>query len=409
MKSNIVSYYIMKPSRVIPPAAAPLKWKNIVNGMLGTFRKNHEIQRFERELKEYFESKHCFLVSSGKAALTVILLALRQICPERTEVLIPAFTCFSVPSAIVRAGLEIELCDISKTGFDFDHDDIKKLLSDEKLLCVVPTHLFGIPADVVKLRSLLDQPQVTLVEDAAQSMGGFWQGQKLGKLGDVSFFSLGRGKAFSTVEGGIILTDRDDIAKEIQQIVSQLPSYNLRERLLLLTYAVALKVLVHPLMFWLPRSLPFLKLGETLYDPGFKIRKFTNFQAGLTTGWQSQLSEFRISRKKNTSFLSDNTHNHKVMQLVPNGKDLPDLLRFPIKASSRKVRHRILNAADQQGLGFAEGYPSSINHIAQLKSKFENQTFPCADSMAQLLITLPVHPYLTEIDLNRIKTQMDLN
>ena len=93
------------------------------------------------------------------------------------------------------------------------------------------------------------------------------EGGKLGTLGDVGFFSLGRGKALSCVEGGVILTNRDDIGEGLNGILSRLPRYGLASLLNLIFKAAALMLLIRPWLFWLPRSLPFLKLGETLFDP----------------------------------------------------------------------------------------------------------------------------------------------
>ena len=80
-------------------------------------------------------------------------------------------------------------------------------------------------------------------------------GRKAGTLGDVSFFSLGRGKAFSVVEGGVILTDRDDLAEALNRLVDNLPRYGLLPRLKLIFMATALMLLMHPRLFWMPRSI----------------------------------------------------------------------------------------------------------------------------------------------------------
>ena len=192
----------MRIGRTLPPAAAPLNWENIFWGLKEVLGNHCENGRFEKELKEYFSSRYCFLVSSGKAALTLILQALHDRHPDRDRVLIPAYTCYSVPSAITRAGLKIKLCDVEPGTFDFNFNQLRKLLEDEKVLCVVPTHLYGMPADIEKLHWALQGREIFIVEDAAQAMGAEWQGKKLGTLGDVGFFSLGRGKALSTVEGG---------------------------------------------------------------------------------------------------------------------------------------------------------------------------------------------------------------
>jgi len=118
----------MRIGRTLPPAATPITLKAFVSGILGIFRGRRELHRFESELKQDFGAKHCFLVSSGKAAFTLILLALKELSPDRDEVLIPAFTCYSVPSAVIRAGLKIRLCDLDANRFDFDFAQLSTML-----------------------------------------------------------------------------------------------------------------------------------------------------------------------------------------------------------------------------------------------------------------------------------------
>ena len=214
--------------RTLPPAATPIGVRDILNGLRGLISGKDEIERFRSELKNYFGVKHCFLVSSGKAALTLILEALHQLYPDRTSVIIPAFTCYSVPSAVKRAGLEIKLCDIDPETLDFDYGQLESMLSDpqaSRILAVIPRHIFGLIANMDQLRRITDGFGVSIVEDAAQTMGGDLNGIKLGTLGDVGLISLGRGKAYSTVEGGIILTGRDDLADRINKLVENLPGY----------------------------------------------------------------------------------------------------------------------------------------------------------------------------------------
>src|SRR5205814_5139597 len=119
----------MHIGRTLPPAATPIGIREIISGVCGIFRGQRELDRFQSELKENFGVKHCFLVSSGKAAFTLILLALHELFPDRDEVLIPAFTCYSVPSSVVRAGLRIRLCDQRPDSFDFDFAQLSAMLS----------------------------------------------------------------------------------------------------------------------------------------------------------------------------------------------------------------------------------------------------------------------------------------
>ena len=371
---------------------------SLASGFAGLLSGRHELDRFQRELQQHFGVKHCFLVSSGQAAFTLILLALKQLSPERDEVLIPAFTCYSVPASIVRAGLRVRLCDVRADSFDFDYAQLASL-STAKMLAAVPTHLFGVPADVPGLRQRLRDPDIAIVEDAAQAMGEAGDGGKLGTLGDVGFFSLGRGKALSCVEGGIILTNRDDIAKGLSGILPRLPRYGMASLLALIFKATALVLLLRPWLFWLPRSLPFLKLGETLFDPGVPIRRMSSFQAGLARNWRHKLQEMREVRSRNvTRWIAaigaagqDGSH-------LSNGR-LLGLPRLPLRIKASEARESLLRESAVRGLGIMPAYPTSIAAIPELKGTFGDAAFPVAERCARELVTLPTHEYLTEDDV----------
>ena len=390
--------------RTLPPATAPIYLKDIVSGIAGIIRGGKTIEKFEEELKAYYHVSHCFTLSSGKTSLTVILQALKEMSPGRDEVLIPAFTCYSVPSAIVRAGLKVRLCDLDAKTFDFDYEQLSDIISTkrDRLLCVVPVHLFGFPADLERIREIIADESIFIVEDAAQAMGGECNGKKLGSLGDAGFFSLGRGKALSTVEGGIILTNRRDIAEHIGRVTDKIPAYGALEIFELFLYAIALLMLLRPSLFWIPKALPFLRLGETIYDPDFKMRKLSPFQAGLATGWVRKLHEFRRFRARNVHDLLDRLETNGLSPAWGNRSPLPCPIRLPLKVQDVKKREYILNTSERMGLGIVGTYPDSVDSIRELNLDSVGSQFPNAKEFAKKLITLPVHPYITRKDKDKI-------
>jgi len=434
----------MRIGRTIPPAASPIYVRDIINGFKGLIRGQREIERFRSELKDYFGSKHCFLVSSGKTALTVILRALHGLQPERDEVIIPAFICYSVPSAIARAGLKIKLCDVNPDTLDFDYDQLEDLITqsakleaerqlkafakkaypvsdtrhpvssdngqqtihrdhaDPRLLAVMPAHLFGLPANVEHVRSLVGDPLVSIVEDAAQAFGAQGNGQKLGTLGDVGFFSLGRGKALSMVEGGIILTDRDDIADRIGLCLSDTKKYSAVELIRLIINAISLILFQDPALFWFPKGLPFLRVGDTIYDHRFKIRNISAFQAGMAKNWQSKLEKFHESRKKNSRYWTSLAHSSDFNCYRTKNGGEPNLLRYPVKIADKNIRASMLKSSQNEGLGIMPTYPDSINGINELRDVFKGQIFPAAEKLPHQLITLPIHPYVSPKDIKKI-------
>jgi perosamine synthetase len=425
----------MSIARSLPPAATPITLRQMVSGISGIFRGKQELDRFESELKARFGVRHCFAVSSGKAAFTLILLALRELFPDRDEVLIPAFNCYSVPSAVIRAGLRVRLCDLHPNTFDFDFAQLSAMLperrphqhgelyhagsmiehpsetssaasvvdkSAKRLLAIVPTHLFGFPADVAGLRKLLHDPAVTIVEDAAQAMGETSHGAKLGTLGDVGFFSLARGKALSVVEGGVILTNRDDIAMVLSRLIGRLPGYGVVPLLKLIIKAMALMMFMHPRLFWIPRSMPILKLGETLFDTDFLILRMSPFQAGLARNWRDNLERLGSIRKKNANRWFSIFQSWKIGGSMFIGGQSAGLLRFPLRVGDRNEIQTLLRESRRMGLGIMPTYPTSIDAIPELSGKVPAGRFPVAESCAREVVTLPTHGYVTQQDVKVI-------
>src|SRR5688572_21061175 len=122
--------YRLPLTTLAPAAVRGLVMRGDANRVLTSFMKEHGVST-------------AFGVSSGKAALTVILQALGALSPRR-KVIIPGYTCYSVPSAIVKAGLDVVPCDIAADSFDYDYDQLMPMLGPD-VLGVLSVDLFGIP------------------------------------------------------------------------------------------------------------------------------------------------------------------------------------------------------------------------------------------------------------------------
>ena len=394
----------MRIGRTIPPSAAPIYFRDIINGFKGLLNGNQEIKRFEHELSDYFNVKNIFLVSSGKCALTLILEALHDLHPERNEVLIPAYICFSVPSAIVRAGLKVILCDVDPDTLTFDLNQLRHIIKErsEQLLAIVPAHLFGLPVNIDNIKNIIRDPAITIIEDAAQAMGAKHNGAYLGKLGDVGFFSLGRGKALSTVEGGIILTDRENIAKSLKSQYKKLAPYNNYQLILLIIKCFLLWIFSRPNLFWLPKGLPFLRVGDTFYDPNFSKHTLFPFQAGIARNWKNKLHSFYKIRQKNSFFWLNLLKSQKFKLYCDVNSPAPCFLRFPTIINDSSFPNDLFKTSFNDGLGIMTTYPTSINLIPELRSEFSDERFEIAEKLAQKMVTFPVHPFLTENDTSKI-------
>lgn len=392
--------------RTLPPAASPFSSREIFTGLRGCFRGRREVARFQGEVRDYFQVRHCFPVSSGKTALLLLLQALQLLRPGCDEVIIPAFTCFSVPSAIIRAGLRVTLCDNDLHTLDFDFYRLKQLLGlpgvTSRLLCVLPTHLYGLHADVGRLQEMLRTmglAEVPVIEDVAQAMGATDQaGVKLGTRGDAGFFSLGRGKSLSLGGGGIIITDRDDLAQALAPLTAGLAPPSVPEICRQVVVSMALTFLIRPAWFWLPKALPWLKLGETFFDTGFANRQLSAFQAGLSRSWPAKLKRLQSIRAGQaagwTAALPPGLSHYS-----PAGGG--NLIRFPVRMASQKRRDGIVAESNRRGFGVMPGYPASVAGIAALKGRVGGLPVPNAVKLAEHLLTLPMHRFVTTKDRQR--------
>ncbi len=387
----------MRIRRTLSPAAAALCPADLWKGFEGFFAGERYLKKVEEELREYLGVRYAWFTSSGKAALYIILRALRSLKADRSEVLIPAYTCFSVPSAIVRAGLEVALCDIDAASLDFDSVLLPKSIT-EKTLCVVPSHLFGIPSAVESIMDICRDRGVFVLEDAAQAMGARRGAKMLGTIGDAGFYSLGRGKPVTCGSGGIIVTNSDAIARAVDRELSPLPLPGKARQAREYIKVAVMSLFIRPRLYSLPAALPFLHLGRTVFDTRFPVMRFSSMQAGLCMTWRRRLEAAMSVRRRQAEMFRLAIDAVR----IPGNTSSATYLRLPYMTESRECRLRIFSSAKKKGLGITGMYPSPINEIPRIAHRFAGSAFPAARLVADRLITLPLHQYVRDGDRDEI-------
>ena len=389
----------MRVQRYLAPTAAPVSWGDIGRAVLGLMRGQRYHADLEIEMKRYFGVKYLYLLSSGKAALTIILRALAAQSPRR-KVIIPAYTCFSVPSAIVRAGCQVVLCDVDPHTLDFDFGRLKTIV-DDNTLCIVSPHLLGQVSNIQRVQAIARLYQVPVVEDAAQAMGGRHKGRLLGTQGDIGFFSLGRGKNVTAGSGGVILTNSGELAQQLSIAYQDVPEPSIASRIANVMTVAAMKLLIHPRAYWLPAGLPFLGLGETMFYRDFPIHRMDGMRAGLLNTWQKRLEQSNGIRKQWAQQYLKQFHAD-FEQLEPSRVAEQAYLRIPVVLPTAEQKRDLCALSAEQGMGVAALYPTPISEIPELRASFGDQQFPGASVLAKRLVTLPVHKYVEQDDMRRI-------
>jgi dTDP-4-amino-4,6-dideoxygalactose transaminase len=165
----------------------------------------------ERRFAEYVGAKHALAVASGTAAMHLSLVAL-GIGPG-DEVITTPITWPATANVIVHAGATPVFADVRDGDLNIDADRVAELVTP-RTKAIMPVHLYGQPADLDPLWAL----GLPVVEDAAHAAESAYRGRKIGGLSDATCFSLYATKSIAAGEGGIVTTNRDDVADAVRAL-----------------------------------------------------------------------------------------------------------------------------------------------------------------------------------------------
>jgi dTDP-4-amino-4,6-dideoxygalactose transaminase len=165
----------------------------------------------ERRMQEYLEAEHVLALASGTAALHLALVAL-QIGPG-DEVITSPITWPATGNVIVHSGATPVFADVKDDDLNIDPARVAELVT-ERTRAIMPVHLAGQPCDMDPLWAL----GIPVIEDAAHAAESAYRGRKLGGLSDATCFSLYATKNIAAGEGGLLATNRDDLAQRVRDL-----------------------------------------------------------------------------------------------------------------------------------------------------------------------------------------------
>ncbi len=164
-------------------------------------------KELEAAISETFGCKYAQLTSSGTAALTTAMSALG--IGYGDEVITPSFTFVASFEAVLSVGAVPVLVDVDDT-LTLDPEAVRKAITP-KTKAIMPVHMCGSMADLDALATICKEHNLILLEDACQSIGGTYKGKQLGTIGDAGTFSFDFVKTMTCAEGGVVMTNREDI------------------------------------------------------------------------------------------------------------------------------------------------------------------------------------------------------
>ena len=173
------------------------------------------VQKFEKNMANYDGRKYATACASGSAALDIAVKTLGL--KKDDEVIIPSFTIISCAQSLVKLAIKPVLVDSHYETFNMKVEDIEeKITPQTKAIMIV--HVFGLSADIDPILKIAKKYNLKIIEDAAEVIGQEYKGKKCGSFGDISTLSFYPNKHVTTGEGGMLLTDDEELDKRAKSL-----------------------------------------------------------------------------------------------------------------------------------------------------------------------------------------------
>lgn len=389
--------------RYVSPAGAPIQLADLVRWAAAAVATTDASIALTEAIRARFNIRHAYLTSTGRAGMTLLLRALRRlVSPERDEVILPSYTCYSVAASIVKAGLKPRVVDISPETLDYVPDQLAAA-DFSRVLAVIATNLYGQPSDLPSIARTAREAGVFLIDDAAQAMGASVGGCWCGTWGDAGLFSFDKGKNVSAIDGGVVVTHSGEIARAFEQETADLHSPGATEAGMNVAKAIVYSVMLRPWLYWIPNRIPQLSLGKTVFTTDFPLERPVAALASLAVTMLPRLDEFARARAVNAGALLDRLNSiSSVVPVRPRVGTTSAWLRLPVLFADGGARDRAIDALNRAGIGASGSYPASIADVPELQPLWSRAAPMAAGGrqVASRIVTLPTHPFVNTADID---------
>jgi dTDP-4-amino-4,6-dideoxygalactose transaminase len=381
----------------LAPAGTPVRMSEIVAGCLAASVGRNPSATLARKLSELSGSDRCFLMSSGRAAMTLLLSVIKEVYANegRDEVIVPAYTCYSVPASIELAGLKVRLCDIDPNTLSLDLSSLHKF-DCRRVAAIVTANLYGIPNELEKIEAFAKENNVLLIDDAAQALGARLGDRAVGGFGAAGIYSFDKGKNITTIQGGAALVRDHRVLNSFERSYKKLQPTGLAATAVLLLKLGVYSLALRPAIYEYVQRISALGLGQTNYENDFPVRTYSESLSGISLKLFRRLDELTAIRKTNAQGLRDaltGLPGIGFVEISPSAR--PAFTRFPFFISDRSEREHALKSLQESGIGATASYPLALCDVPEVARLLPSTDLKMvgAQQVARSIVTLPTHPY----------------
>jgi perosamine synthetase len=325
------------------------------SGMLAQGRR---VAEFEARIAELCGVKHAVAVASGTAALWLTLLA--HEIGSGDEVITTPFSFIASSNCALYVGARPVFVDIEPDTCLIDVGAIEARIT-ERTRAILPVHLYGQPCDMAAIMEIAGRHDLIVVEDACQAHGATFEGQPVGSFG-TGCFSFYPTKNMTTGEGGVITTNDDSLAERLRLLRNHGQSQRYRHDIL-----------------------------------GYHFRT-TDIQAAIGLAQLEKLPAWNEQRIANARYLSERLQGVRVPVVAPGRRHVFHQYTIRVSGDRQALQDHLM----EQGIGTAIHYPCPIHHQPLYRSLGYDDVLPEAEAAGRKVLSLPVHPALSQSDLDRI-------
>jgi len=398
--------------RIMPRRKVELSYQEIGRAFIrALFAKNEKrdvfVKEFEERFADFIGVRYALAIPNMRTGIPLFFDS--GGFARGDEIIVPSFNYHVVPAILKKRGLRPVFADVDPQTWTIDPSDAQRKITD-RTKGLIALHVFGQSCRMEELREVCARRKITLIEDAAHACGGDHQGQRLGRFGDLAFFSFGTGKALVAFGGGMMTTNDEDIFQRIKKRACSLglPSGLLSAKVFLgslaetvFTRRTLFSFLVYPAL----RTMGMLRPGfadrltedkVVLEEGDIKMRSvsLSAFQACLALGQLEKLPELNRRRKERAALLTRLLGGIRGIEMqFKDEKDEHTGLYYSIAVPQPERLRRFL---------FSRGVDTKMGTMRACSALrfFESpQRCPVAERIAPRIVELPCYPSLTEKDI----------
>jgi CDP-6-deoxy-D-xylo-4-hexulose-3-dehydrase len=340
--------------------------------------------KFEREWSRWLGVKYSVFVNSGSSAnlasLYSLILSKRM---RNNKIVVPAVSWVTTVTPAIQLGLEPIMCECDYDNLGLDINHLKEIIKTEDPSTIILVHVLGIPNNMSEILTLCEENDILLIEDTCESIGTKYNNKMVGTFGDLSTFSFYFGHHMSTIEGGMISTNDEDLYHILLSIRSHGWDRDLPEK-----KQIELRTKYNIGDF---RSL------YTFYYPGFNLRA-TDLQAFLGLGQLEKLDNIVHNRNKNYLRYKNEIKNDFWTIKEPEGSYVSNF-SFPIitKNIDKLIGELIKNDVECRPL-----ICGSINEHPFWYERYGKQTLNNAKLVHEYGLYIPNNHQMTDEELTKV-------